>query len=225
MAGAPRPSTGFRTTSGRRSRTCGDSPLATSNTCAPSPRPGPSAKSCKRCLHKSPGTTTSPCWRRLTTMAFGSGTPPRRVRRAGAATCSPVQIESRRHERQGSAVTNFPRTLPPSDSDLWPRRRSRTRTCSTASAPPRATEREINQGIMERTRRFLLKMGADFAFVGRQGSWRTATATSAWTCCSTTSGSPVRRRRAQGGAVHPRLVGQMNLYLSAADDLMGHPDD
>ena len=29
-----------------------------------------------------------------------------------------VQIENRQHERQGNAVTNFPRTLPPSDSDL-----------------------------------------------------------------------------------------------------------
>ena len=46
-----------------------------------------------------------------------------------------VQIENRQHERQGNAVTNFPRTLPPSDSDR-PRRRSRTRTCSTSSAPP-----------------------------------------------------------------------------------------
>ena len=90
-AGAPGPSTAFRTTSGRRSRTCGDSRPATSSTCAPSPRPGASAKSCKRCLHKSPGTTTSPCWRRLTTREFASGTPPRHARRAGAATCSPFR--------------------------------------------------------------------------------------------------------------------------------------
>ena len=63
---APGPSTASRMISGRRSRTCGDSRPATPSTCVPSPQPSPSAKSCKRCLHKSPGTTTSPCWRRLT---------------------------------------------------------------------------------------------------------------------------------------------------------------
>ena len=101
-----------------RTRTCGDSRPATSSTCAPSPRPGASAKSCKRCLHKSPGTTTSPCWRRLdderVRLWYAA-----KAREAGwSRNVLAVQIENRQHERQGNAVTNFPRTLPPSDSDL-----------------------------------------------------------------------------------------------------------
>ena len=46
-----------------------------------------------------------------------------------------ILIRARMYERQGNAVTNFPgRCRRP--TPIWPRRRSRTRTCSTSSAPP-----------------------------------------------------------------------------------------
>ena len=63
-----------------------------------------------------------------------SGTPPRHE--AGwSRNVLAVQIENRQHERQGNAVTNFPRTLPPSDSDLATQA-FKDPYRSTSSAPP-----------------------------------------------------------------------------------------
>ena len=78
-----------------------------------------------------------------------------------------VQIENRQHERQGNAVTNFPRTLPPSDSDLATQAFKDPYLFDFLGTAEPRTERELEQGLVDHIQRFLLEMGAGFAFVGR----------------------------------------------------------
>jgi len=79
-----------------------------------------------------------------------------------------VQIESRRHERQGSAVTNFSRTLPPADSDLATQAFKDPYLFDFLGTAGPRTERELEQGLVDHIQRFLLEIGAGFAFVSRQ---------------------------------------------------------
>ena len=78
-----------------------------------------------------------------------------------------VQIENRQHEHQGNAVTNFPRTLPPSDSDLATQAFKDPYLFDFLGTAEPRTERELEQGLVDHIQRFLLEMGAGFAFVGR----------------------------------------------------------
>ena len=79
-----------------------------------------------------------------------------------------MQIESRLHERQGKAVTNFSRTLPPPQSDLAQALLKDPYNFDFLTLRDDAHEREIERGLLEHIRRFLLEMGAGFAFVGSQ---------------------------------------------------------
>ncbi|MDE0178697.1 MAG: PDDEXK nuclease domain-containing protein [Gammaproteobacteria bacterium] len=78
-----------------------------------------------------------------------------------------IQIENRLHERQGGAVTNFPRTLPQSDSDLATQAFKDPYLFDFLGTAEPRTERELEQGLVDHIQRFLLEMGAGFAFVGR----------------------------------------------------------
>jgi predicted nuclease of restriction endonuclease-like (RecB) superfamily len=66
-------------------------------------------------------------------------------------------IESDVYARQGEAVTNFSNALPPPQSDL----------AKEVLRDPIA-ERELEEGLLAHIRKFLLELGAGFAFVGQQ---------------------------------------------------------
>ena len=68
-----------------------------------------------------------------------------------------IQIESRVHERQGQAVTNY----------------------FLGTADPRR-EREVEQALVDHIQRFLLELGAGFAFIGRQVPRGSRAACRAW---------------------------------------------
>ena len=137
-----------------------------------------------------------------------------------------VQIENRRHERQGSAVTNFPRTLPPSDSDLATQAFKDPYLFDFLGTAEPRTERELEQGLVDHIQRFLLEMGAGFAFVGRQVLLEVGD--SDFRVDLLFYHLQLRRFvvvELKAVPFSPAFVGQMNLYLSAVDDLMRHPDD
>jgi len=58
------------------------------------------------------------------------------------------QIESRLHERQGKALTNFSRTLPPGDSDLADQILKDPYNFDFLSLGPSAKERELERGLL-----------------------------------------------------------------------------
>jgi predicted nuclease of restriction endonuclease-like (RecB) superfamily len=79
-----------------------------------------------------------------------------------------MQIESRLQERSGSAVTNFPATLPAPQSDLAIESLKDPYRFDFLGLSDEAQEREIESALVQHVTNFLLELGAGFAFVGRQ---------------------------------------------------------
>ena len=89
-----------------------------------------------------------------------------------------------------------------------------------------AIERDLEKGLLDHIQKFLLELGTGFAFLGRQVHLEVG-------------GKDfyldllfyhVKLRsyvvvELKAVAFDPGFVGQMNLYLSAVDDLLRHPDD
>lgn len=68
-----------------------------------------------------------------------------------------MQIESRLHERQGKAINNFARTLPPPQSDLAQALLKDPYNFEFLTLGDDAHEREIERGLLEHIRLFLLE--------------------------------------------------------------------
>jgi predicted nuclease of restriction endonuclease-like (RecB) superfamily len=79
-----------------------------------------------------------------------------------------MQIESRLLERSGSAITNFPDTLPRPQSDLARESLKDSYRLDFLGLSADAEERAIENAITDHVTAFLLELGAGFAFVGRQ---------------------------------------------------------
>jgi predicted nuclease of restriction endonuclease-like (RecB) superfamily len=79
-----------------------------------------------------------------------------------------MQIESRLQDRQGSAVTNFLDRLPPRQSDLARDTLKDPYIFDFLELTESAQERDIETALTQHITRFLLELGAGFAFVARQ---------------------------------------------------------
>jgi predicted nuclease of restriction endonuclease-like (RecB) superfamily len=135
-------------------------------------------------------------------------------------------IETRLHRREGRAVTNFQRTLPPPQSDLAAQTLKDPYNFDFLTLHREARERDLEQGLLDHIQKFLLELGVGFAFVGRQFHLEV-------------SGLDYRldllfyhlRLRCyvvidlKMKAFEPEFAGKMNFYLSAVDDRLRHADD
>ena len=79
-----------------------------------------------------------------------------------------IQIERRLLEREGKATTNFDRRLPAPGSDLARESLKDPYLFDFLGIGDEAGERAIEDAIVQHITRFLLELGAGFAFVGRQ---------------------------------------------------------
>jgi predicted nuclease of restriction endonuclease-like (RecB) superfamily len=79
-----------------------------------------------------------------------------------------MKIESRLYERQGQAITNFSKTLPPPESDLARQILKDPYVFDFLSLGNEALEREIERGLLEHLKNFMLELGVGFAFLGDQ---------------------------------------------------------
>ena len=79
-----------------------------------------------------------------------------------------LNIKSHLQQRQGSAVTNFVTRLPAADSALAQEALKDPYLFDFLGLGHDAQEREIEEGLIRHITRFLLELGAGFAFVGRQ---------------------------------------------------------
>ncbi|CAB3770876.1 Putative nuclease YhcG [Paraburkholderia humisilvae] len=79
-----------------------------------------------------------------------------------------MQIETHAHARSGSALTNFRERLPPAQSDLARDILKDPYIFDFLGLTEDAQERDIEQALTRHITRFLLELGAGFAFVGRQ---------------------------------------------------------
>jgi predicted nuclease of restriction endonuclease-like (RecB) superfamily len=137
-----------------------------------------------------------------------------------------MQIQGQFHLRAGKAVNNFALTMPPADSDLAAQLFKDPYLFDFLGTADPRREAEVEQALMDHVQRFLLELGAGFAFVGRRVHLEV-------------SGDDfyldllfyhLRLRRyivveLKARPFQPGDVGQINLYRAAVDDLLRHPDD
>ena len=79
-----------------------------------------------------------------------------------------LQIQAGLHQRQGKAVTNFKKTLPPSQSDLAQGITKDPYLFDFLTLRDDINERAVEEGLVGQVEKFLLELGAGFALVGRQ---------------------------------------------------------
>ena len=137
-----------------------------------------------------------------------------------------LQIDGKLHQREGMAVTNFAGTLPSGDSDMATEVFKDPYLFDFLGTAAPRTEREIEQALVDHIQRFLLELGAGFAFVGRQVLLEVGNEDFYVDLLF----YHLKLRRyvvveLKAVPFDPAFVGQMNLYLSAVDDLLRHPDD
>ena len=78
------------------------------------------------------------------------------------------QIESGLYARQGKAVTNFRRALRAPESDLAAQMLKDPYNFDFLTLADDARERDLQRGLLQHLRDFLLELGVGFAFVGSQ---------------------------------------------------------
>ena len=78
------------------------------------------------------------------------------------------QIESGLYNRQGRAITNFENTLPAPQSDLAREITKDPYNLDFLTLAGDYTEREMQKGLIDHISKFLMELGAGFAYLGKQ---------------------------------------------------------
>ncbi|MCE9583295.1 MAG: PDDEXK nuclease domain-containing protein [Planctomycetes bacterium] len=137
-----------------------------------------------------------------------------------------LQIETRLHEREGKAVTNFARTLPPGRSDLAQQLLKDPYTFDFLTIEGDAKERKVEKSMMDNVQKLLLELGMGFSFAGRQVRFEVG-------------GDEFRidllfyhlKLRCfvvidlKARPFEPEFAGKLNFYLAAVDEQMRHEGD
>ncbi len=137
-----------------------------------------------------------------------------------------VQIETDLYSRQGKAVTNFAATLPAPQSDLAQQALKDPYLFDFLTLQGDAVERDLETGLVEHIQKFLVELGAGFAFVGRQVHLAVGDDDFYLDLlfyhlklrCFVVIDLKMKK-------FTPDDAGQMNFYLSAVDSLMRQPAD
>ncbi|HEX3720539.1 MAG TPA: PDDEXK nuclease domain-containing protein [Verrucomicrobiae bacterium] len=135
-------------------------------------------------------------------------------------------IETHLQKREGKAVTNFQRTLPPPQSDLAEQTLKDPYNFDFLTIRSDAHERDLEQGLLDHIQKFLLELGVGFAFVGRQYHMEISGQDYYLDLlfyhlrlrCYVVIDLKIK-------AFEPEFAGKMNFYLSAVDDQLRHADD
>jgi predicted nuclease of restriction endonuclease-like (RecB) superfamily len=136
------------------------------------------------------------------------------------------QIACRAHQRHGKAISNFKSTLAPVESDMAAHVFKDPYLFDFLGTADPRHEREVEQALVDHIQRFLLELGTGFAFVGRQVLLEIGSQDFYLDLLF----YHLKLRRyvvieLKAVPFAPEFAGQMNFYLSAADDLLRHPDD
>jgi predicted nuclease of restriction endonuclease-like (RecB) superfamily len=135
-------------------------------------------------------------------------------------------IDLRLIEREGKAVTNFSRTLPPSDSDMAVQTFKDPYLFDFIGTASMRREAEVERALVDHMEKFLLELGQGFAFVGRQVHLEIG-------------GDDfyidllfyhLKLRcyvviELKAHDFKPGDVSQLNMYQNVVNDLLRHPDD
>lgn len=136
------------------------------------------------------------------------------------------QIESDLYRRQGRALTNFARTLPPAQSELAQQLIKDPYSFDFLAFGPEMLERDLERGLLDQLRALILELGKGFAFVGSQYQLEVGGQDYYLDLlfyhlrlrCYVVIELKIEDFK-------PEYAGKMNFYLSAVDDQLRHPDD
>ena len=137
-----------------------------------------------------------------------------------------VQIDSRLHARQGQAVTNFARTLPPDTSDLAQQVLKDPHQFDFLTLAQPARERAVERALIARVKDLLLDLGKGFAFIA--GQHHLAIGGQDFYVDLLFYHRKLRCLVAvdlKVGPFVPEHAGKMNFYLAALDDRERKPGD
>ncbi|MEW6213255.1 MAG: PDDEXK nuclease domain-containing protein, partial [Acidobacteriota bacterium] len=137
-----------------------------------------------------------------------------------------LQIQSNLHKRQGKALTNFESTLPKPQSDLAQNILKDPYNFDFLGLGKEAHERDIERGMIEHLRAFLLELGAGFAFVGSQ--YHLEVGGEDFFIDQLFYHLKLRCfvvLELKATEFRPEYLGKLNFYLSAVDSLLRHETD
>jgi predicted nuclease of restriction endonuclease-like (RecB) superfamily len=136
------------------------------------------------------------------------------------------QIETGLRERSGKAINNFKATLPPSGSDLAQQSFKDPYVFDFVAMTGKRNECELEGQLVLHVEKFLLELGQGFAFVGRQV--RLTIGEDEFFADLLFYNFRLRGFvvvELKATAFKPEYLGQINMYMSAVDDLLAHADD
>lgn len=136
------------------------------------------------------------------------------------------QIETSLHLRQGQAISNFKDKLPAPQSDIATSILKDPYIFDFLSLGAEAHEREIEKELIRHVQKFLLELGAGFAFVGRQYHLEVGNQDFYLDLLF----YHLKLRcfvviELKDTDFKPEYAGKMNFYLSCVDDLIKHETD
>lgn len=137
-----------------------------------------------------------------------------------------MQIQNQLHLRTGKAQNNFALTMPPAESDMAAQLFKDPYLFDFLGTADPRRESEVELALTDHIQKFLLELGTGFAFVGRQV--RLEVGGQDYPLDLLFYHLKLRCYvviELKARAFVPGDIGQLNLYLSAVDDLLRHPDD
>ena len=137
-----------------------------------------------------------------------------------------MQIETGLRQRMGNAITNFGQRLPQPQSDLARESLKDPYRLDFLGLGKEAQERAIENALVGHITRFLMELGAGFAFVGRQVLVEVGDKDFFIDLLF----YHLKLRcyvvvELKAGEFQPEYAGKLNFYLSAVDSQLKHPED
>lgn len=137
-----------------------------------------------------------------------------------------LQIDTRLHEREGMALTNFAASMTPESSELAQQMTRDPYVFDFLGQTSSQSERELEKGLVAHMTRFLLELGQGFAFVGQQ--MRLVINDTEFFCDLLFYNVPLHRYvviELKAAEFKPEYLGQLGMYQAAVDDLLAGEDD
>jgi len=136
------------------------------------------------------------------------------------------QIKHQAHERQGKAITNFAAQLPAPQSALAQETLKDPYIFDFLTLEEPFHERELEAGLVAHVEKFLLELGAGFAFLGRQ--YHLAVSDRDFYIDLLFYHTKLRCYvvvELKSGKFQPEYAGKVNFYCTAVDETLRHESD
>jgi predicted nuclease of restriction endonuclease-like (RecB) superfamily len=137
-----------------------------------------------------------------------------------------LQVKSRLYARQGSAISNFTATLPAPQSDLAKQVFKDPYIFDFLTLADDYREKDLETSLIDHIAKFLVELGAGFAYVGRQ--YHLEVGEDDYYIDLLFYHLTLRCYvviEIKKGKFKPEHAGKLNFYLSVVDDKLKHPAD